>query len=111
MEEQFLEEILGFNRDFSLGGGEEELSGSRKQSETLQLGREVETLRRGAQTLLSSAERLSLNNSESHTQTCVFPPPSRDGADEQQRLSAELRAREEEETPAGAAGPGRRPDR
>lgn len=41
----------------------------------------------------------------------VFSLHGRDGADEQQRLSAELRAGGEEETPAGAAGPGRRPDR
>lgn len=53
VEDEFLEEISGFNRDFSLGGAEEELSGcSRKQSETQELGRMVETLRRGAQTLL-----------------------------------------------------------
>lgn len=55
MEKEFLEEISGFNRDFSLGGGGEALSHSRKQSETLELEREVETLRRGAETLLLSA--------------------------------------------------------
>lgn len=73
MEEEFLDEISGFNRDFSLGGGQEELSGSRKQSETLELGRKVETLRRGAQTLLSSAGRVNLNDSEGHIQMCISP--------------------------------------
>lgn len=112
-EKEFLEEISGFNRDFSLGGSEEDLIGSRKQSQTLELDREVDALRKGAQTLLSSAGRLDLNSCESHTQMCVFPPPppGRDGADEQQRLSAELCAGGEEETQAGAAGSGRCPDR
>lgn len=78
MEKEFLEEISGFNRDFSLGGGGEALIQSRKRSETLELEREVETLRRGAETLLLSAGTVNLNNSESHAQSfCIFPTRQR----------------------------------
>lgn len=78
MEKEFLEEISGFNREFSLGGGGEALIQSRKQSETLELEREVETLRRGAETILLSAGTVHLNNSESHAQSfCIFPTRQR----------------------------------
>ncbi|XP_075899105.1 coiled-coil domain-containing protein 172-like [Nelusetta ayraudi] len=56
VEKEFLEEISGFNREFSLGGGGEALIQSRKQSETLELEREVETLRREME-LMSSGDR------------------------------------------------------
>lgn len=67
MEKEFLEEISGFNRDFSLVGVREALSESTEPSENLQLEREVETLRRGAETLLLSPGTMNLNNSKSHT--------------------------------------------
>lgn len=52
---------------------------------------------------------MNLNNSQSHI--CLFFQNIRGGADEQQQQSAELHAEGEEETPAGAAGPGHHPDR
>lgn len=51
VQEEFLEEISGFNSDFSLGGGGEEWSSSRKQTEAMELDREAEMLNTGAASL------------------------------------------------------------
>lgn len=70
VEEEFLEEISGFNCNFSLGASGEEQSGSRKQTETMELDREVERLHRGAATSLFSA--VNLKTTLKVKNSCVY---------------------------------------
>lgn len=62
VEEDFVEEISRFNCNFSLGGSEEEQNGRRKQTETVELVREVEMLQKGAVTFEIAANEFEKNS-------------------------------------------------
>lgn len=62
VEEDFVEEISRFNCNFSLEGSEEEQNGRRKQTETVELVREVEMLQKGAVTFEIAANEFEKNS-------------------------------------------------